>query len=226
MSSPAQLLESIRSLLSPEDVTESPTLAAWLDRWLDEFATDRCQSKTLERYRELARYVTDGPSSQLCGIATRPLSTLTHRNLESALRSLVGAPGARKALSVRTVRHVAGVIQSALRKAVWLELIPSNPMLKVELPSPERSRARGLTADEIGRLRDACRGDWTFPFVELALSTGCRRGELLALEWRDVDWRAKACGLVPGERFLEGRVTPLFFGVFDAWSKVRACRRE
>jgi integrase len=40
----------------------------------------------------------------------------------------------------------------------------------------------------VQRLRDACRGDWTFTFIEIALATDARRGELLALEWPDVDW--------------------------------------
>jgi integrase len=64
-------------------------------------------------------------------------------------------------------------------------------MSKVELPASLRSQVRGLTSAEIGALRDACRGDWTFPFVELALATGCRRGELLALEWRDVGFQTR-----------------------------------
>jgi integrase len=37
-------------------------------------------------------------------------------------------------------------------------------------------------------LREVCSSDWTFTIVELALATGARRGELLALTWHDVDW--------------------------------------
>jgi len=40
----------------------------------------------------------------------------------------------------------------------------------------------------VQRLREVCRGDWTFTFVEIALATGARRGELLALTWPDVDY--------------------------------------
>ena len=44
-----------------------------------------------------------------------------------------------------------------------------------------------MTSDEVQALRDACRGDWTFTLIELALATGARRGELLALTWDDFD---------------------------------------
>jgi integrase len=33
-----------------------------------------------------------------------------------------------------------------------------------------------------------CRGDWVYGLVEVYLATGTRRGELLALEWPDIDW--------------------------------------
>jgi integrase len=61
-------------------------------------------------------------------------------------------------------------------------------MLRAELPRVEKTDARSLTPDEIRRLREACRGDWTFALVEMALATAARRGELLALQWADLDW--------------------------------------
>jgi integrase len=90
------------------------------------------------------------------------------------------------------VRHIAGVLSVALRKAWLLDLAPSNPMLKVELPALDPKDVRSLTRAEIWSLRDSCRGDSMFAFVELAMATGCRRGELLALEWADLNWTTHA----------------------------------
>jgi integrase len=164
------------------------SLREWLTEWLDTYAPDRCQRKTLERYRQLADYVLKASDGALSSIADVPLPNLTHQQLEASLYALLKAKGKRREhVSARTVRHVAGVLHVALNKAFKLELIPVNPMLRVELPSVQKKDARSLTPDEIRRLRDVCRGDWTFALVELALSTGARRGELLALQWADVD---------------------------------------
>jgi integrase len=169
------------------------TLSTWLDRWIDDYAPLRCNSlKTIERYRQLAKYVTDGVTPELAEAGRTQLADLNHKILEPGLLSLRQAPAIRHAhLSDRTIRHIASLISVALDKASVLDLVPANPMAKVELPGFHPRDIRSLVLSEIQALREVCRKDWTFPIVELALATGCRRGELLALEWRDVDWSAR-----------------------------------
>ncbi len=164
------------------------TLGEWIQVWLDTYAVDRCQPKTLERYRQLAAYITTAQDGQPSELAQIPLQELSHQQIESALYALLKAKGKRREhISARSVRHVAGLLNVALNKAFRLELIEVNPMLRVDLPTVQRKDAHSLTPDEIRALRETCRGDWTFPFVELALAVGARRGELLALEWTDLD---------------------------------------
>jgi integrase len=91
-------------------------------------------------------------------------------------------------LSAKTVREIAGVLSVSLNKAFRLRKTNLNPLLRVELPKVEKSDARSLTLDELQQLRNACRGDWTFPFIEVAAATGARHGEMLALEWSGIDW--------------------------------------
>ena len=160
-----------RSAAAPAPPRHEKTLADWLQTWLDTYAVDHCQPKTLDRYRQLANYVTAAESP--IAASTTPLTELRHTQLES------------------TVRHVAGLLNVALNKAFRLELIAVNPMLRVELPSFEKKDARSLTPEEIRKLRDACRGDWTFMLVEVALASGARRGEMLALQWRDLNWTTR-----------------------------------
>ena len=84
------------------------------------------------------------------------------------------------------------VLSAALSEAVALEMLPANPMLRLKgLPASEPTVALSLTPDEIHALRDVCRSDWTFGLVEVALASGARRGELLALQWADTDWAAR-----------------------------------
>lgn len=164
------------------------TLGQWIQHWIDFHAPVRCKSGvTLERYQRLADYLSGAATRELGNLSGTPLAHLTHRKIEDALLTLLVCPAKRKKhLSARSVHHVAGLISSALSKAVRMELIPHNPMTGVELPPAEPAEARSLTTAEMKRLRNICRGEWTLLLVELALATGLRRGELLALTWADV----------------------------------------
>lgn len=164
------------------------TLGAWLGHWISFYAPLRCTSGvTLERYQRLANYVRNAATPELGELCGSLLTDITHQTLESALLSLLTAKAQRKEhLSKRSVRHTGALISSALAKAVRLDLIPFNPMAKVELPAAEKPQVRSLSLCEVQRLRLACRGDWTFVFAELALASGCRRGELLALTYDDI----------------------------------------
>ena len=171
--------------------TKSPTLVDWLERWITTYAPLRCRSlATTERYSTLSRYllVTD----ELRTVSETSIDRLTRAGLQAAIVSLIAWPAKRRDhLSPRTVCHFAALLRVSLERAARLDIIDRNPMAGVELPSfiPCGAAARSLTASEIRRLREVCQGDWTGAFVELALATGCRRGELLAIEWPDVDGR-------------------------------------
>ena len=89
------------------------------------------------------------------------------------------------ALSARTVRHVAGLIHVALNTAVRWKLLKINPATACQLPRLERKEARALDSTQAERLLSAAQGHWLHPLIVLALATGCRRGELLALTWTD-----------------------------------------
>ena len=141
------------------------------------------------RYHGLASYILDATESEPAKLAVTPLAEVNHKIVQSALRALLHMKAKRtEHLSPKTVREVAGVLSVSLNEAFRLEKININPFLRVKLPKVERTEARSLTPQEVQRLREACRGDWTFTFVELALATGARRGELLALTWADIDW--------------------------------------
>jgi integrase len=178
-----------RKELPDQPPSAKETLAEWVRIYLRDYAPERCQPKTLERYHSLASYVLDATEGEPAQLAATPLEKVDHKLVEAALRALLRMRGRRVAhLSVKTVREVAGVLSVALNEGFRLEKITINPLLRVKLPKAERSEARSLTPEELSKFREACRGDWTFIFVELALATGARRGELLALTWSDVDW--------------------------------------
>jgi integrase len=76
-----------------------------------------------------------------------------------------------------------------------------NPAARKKLQEPE-GRVRWLEQAEAVRLIQSAAGiaraPWLVDFVQLALNTGCRVGELLRLEWARVDLRANLAILNPG----------------------------
>jgi hypothetical protein len=180
---PAKLTQT----LPPPSPTE--TVADWVRIWLRDYAPHQCSPKTLERYQELANYLLKATEGEPALLAAMPLADMKHTTVEAALYAILRQPAKRrKHLSPKTVREIGSVLSVALNEAFRLDKIVVNPMLKVKLPKAVRTKVRALNPDEVQSLREACRGDWTFVFVEIAMATGCRRGELLALEWPDVDF--------------------------------------
>lgn len=69
-----------------------------------------------------------------------------------------------------------------------------NPVSKVRKPAEGRSRDRRLTDQEWTELEKECRASrniYLWPAVELAVETGMRQGEILGLDWADVDMKKK-----------------------------------
>jgi integrase len=67
-------------------------------------------------------------------------------------------------------------------------------------PTVEAKEVEILTPDQITAVLDSLKGHSLYPIAALALATGLRRGELLALEWRDIDL---ATGTLRVERSVE-----------------------
>jgi integrase len=73
-------------------------------------------------------------------------------------------------------------------------------MDRVELPKSEKKEPKVLDKQGVDQLLSAAAGTRLFPLLMLAAATGCRRGELLALKWEDVDF---ATGIVTIAKSLE-----------------------
>lgn len=90
-------------------------------------------------------------------------------------------------LSPATVQKIHVVLHKALSQAVKWALLPRNVTEAVSVPRPDRREIRPLSAAEVRKLLEAARGDHLKALWVLAVHTGMRQGELLALKWTDVD---------------------------------------
>ena len=101
-----------------------------------------------------------------------------------------GFPETKPRSPATVVRYLAALshcLSIAAKEYQWLD---DSPMRKVAKPTESRGRVRFLSEEERAALLTACKESANpdlFPVVVLALSTGMRAGEIMTLEWRDVD---------------------------------------
>jgi integrase len=84
-------------------------------------------------------------------------------------------------------RKVHVVLNVALQTAVNWEYVHRNVMERVTRPKVHRSEAKAMTAPQAAQFLKAAKEDRLFALYHLALATGMRQGELLALHWSDID---------------------------------------
>lgn len=212
------------------------TLKEFTDRWLDEYAVQKLQPGTVEKYRaELEDKV-------FPTLGHLKLSELRPHNLNAFFVAMTkdgarkdGKPGGYSKGSITKTRNV---LSSVLRTATEWEILEKNPLDKVRLQAeatadklkfftPEQTAAflehieKPYTIKTKGHMRtDDTGAEYTVGdyqstkeipeqlrvLFNLAIYAGLRKGELLALEWSDIDFQAdtvsvsKAVSVVAGQQ--------------------------
>src|SRR5215217_5959066 len=151
------------------------TVGEYLDRWLKD-VKDTVRQSTHERY----------------GYAIEPhikpaIGRIKLKDLKSAQVRWFYRDRLDYGLAPATVHKLHVVLHKALKAAVADGLIPRNAAAGLKLPRINREEIDPLTEEESRRLLEALRGERLEALYVLALSTGMRQGELLALKWVDVD---------------------------------------
>ncbi len=90
-------------------------------------------------------------------------------------------------LSPATVRQAHRVLHLALAKAFEDEKVVRNVASGRKLPKAEHQEIQILQEGQIAPLLDALNGHWLLPIAIVAVGTGARQGEIMALRWTDID---------------------------------------
>ena len=92
----------------------------------------------------------------------------------------------QKGLAQATVDKHFWTLHKALDRAVAWGQIPRNPADQVVKPGVHDSEARSFDVDEQAAILGRAACTWQYGPILVALATGMRRGEIVALRWRDV----------------------------------------
>ena len=159
------------------------TVGQWLDAWLSEIkGFDGTRPRTLTLYKGLAeRYV----KPVVGGVRLDKLTPAHVQRLVTETRTSQTSRGTPPSAS--TMRHVYKLLRNALGDAHRMELVTRNVATQVKAPPLNNNRRVGLDLAEAKRLLKVIDGERLEALYVLALTTGLRRGELLALRWDDID---------------------------------------
>jgi len=106
------------------------------------------------------------------------------------------------------VGHVHRLLHRALGHAATWGLTAQNPAAVVNPPKVTQAEITILTEEQIGAVLKHLEGRTLRPIISFLFGTGARRGEALALRWKDVDWNASRVRI---ERSVEQTKTGLRF---------------
>lgn len=101
------------------------------------------------------------------------------------------------------------VFSGSLRAAYENELIASNPIDKVPHPKHRQNVGSPLSEDEIRYLLERV-GKPLSLFYRFMLCTGARRGEALAVTWKDVDFKHNFIHISGTKTAKSDRIIPIF----------------
>jgi integrase len=179
----------LNAKLQERDIGRLPPAAAirlddYLDQWLATSAKPRLRPKSYTDYESLLRL-----HIRPC-LGARPLGAITQFDTESLY-----AQKFNRGLSPRTIEYTNAVLQSAFRQAVRWKMLPEDPCVGVDLPPLKRREMDALSVEECRRFLSVAKESEWYALFALALTTGMRPSEYLALKWSDIDWQRGAASV-------------------------------
>jgi integrase len=155
---------------------ENITVGAYLDSWLAGSVLGTVRQSTYDRY-EVAVRVHLKPS-----LGRFKLSKLTAARVSTFYQQKRSEGCADSSINKL---HVT--LHKALDQAVKWHMVPRNVCEAVSTPRPTTEEIKPLSTEETKFLLEAARGDRLEALYVLAVHTGMRQGEILALKWDDID---------------------------------------
>ena len=111
-------------------------------------------------------------------------------------------------VSAATVKHELGVLKRSLNELITRLDVPSYQLPTAKPPSVSNARNRRVSDKELSLLHSQIKNVQIIRLINLAIETGMRRGELLAITHSDIKWDARALSIYK-TKTNKPRVVPL-----------------
>ena len=177
-------------------VVSAVKFETFAEEWFEDYAKLNLKSTTYTRQRQLTKRVYKA-------IGHIRLDKITAREIQKFINSLAKEgvnEHTGKALSHKTMVHYLSFISTVLDYAIKMNMLSDNPCRRVTIPKGSKKKRNILTMEEtqnfFNLLENYAPLKWKAFFV-LIIYSGMRRGEMLGLEWHDIDF---ATGVIHIER--------------------------
>ncbi|MBP7188225.1 MAG: tyrosine-type recombinase/integrase [Ruminococcus sp.] len=156
------------------------------EQWFEEYAKPNLRNTTYERMLQLRKRV-------YSAIGHLRMDKITPRQIQAFVNSL-SREGANertgKPLAPKTIRHNLSFVSDVFSYAVKMGVVNDNPCSKVTLPKNNQAEKKIYTPEQVQRFLTLLNNEPLKyrTFFNLMIYCGFRRGEMLGLEWKDIDW--------------------------------------
>lgn len=156
------------------------------EQWFEEYARPNLRNTTYERMLQLRKRV-------YSAIGHLRMDKVTPRQIQAFVNSL-SKDGANertgKPLAPKTIRHNLSFVSDVFAYAVKMGVVSDNPCAKVTLPKNEQTEKKIYTPEQVQKFLTLLNDEPLKyrTFFNLMIYSGFRRGEMLGLEWKDVDF--------------------------------------
>ncbi len=151
-------------------------LGEYLESWIENVHKNNIRISTYVKYKKLIKYI-------VADLGEVWLQKLTPEQVQQFY-----AKKRKDGLSSKTVHEIHGVLHLALKHAVRWNYVSRNVCDLLDSPRVVSRRGTPLTLDQARRLLEGIQGHRLEAVLMMAMITGMRKGEILALRWSDVDF--------------------------------------
>lgn len=172
-----KMTEALNDLNKGQYVESSKMyVSEWFDCWLKDYKKNQVKPTTYVNYcGKVKKHI-------LPCIGKYKLKDLKPEIIQKTINQMVA-----KGLSPETVRNINNIMHDAFKVANKNGLIIKNVASGMVLPKIEKSEVTAFTIEEQNRFVEVAKNTYMGDVLLLALGTGLRIGEILALTWNDID---------------------------------------